>query len=709
MAKILDHRRAKAPTVNAAGPGGPWRFSSRGSLLVLIVLLPVVGALAYCGPAWAVVLYRLIVDGGVMLLWLGAATGVGLLALRVMGGEGGNAPGILHIVTAAGLGLGGMALSALGLGLIGWLNFGTAVAMLAVGWLMGVAALWGRDFGSTAREWLAAPAEWEWLALLATPFMVLWLVGAMVPPGMLWTPEEPHGYDVAEYHLQIPREWYEAGRIVPLHHNVFSYFPFNVEMHYLLAMHLRGGPWAGMYLAQLMHGAFVVLTVLAVYGFARRGAGPPGAMIATLAAASVPWLSQLAPIAYDEGGFLLFGTLAIGWAPAALSEAQGRLRRFALAGVMAGFACGSKLTAVPEVLVFVPICAVAVGFLTMLGRKSTSTETDPVIRSEAGFTGGRGFWIGIALFLLMGSLCFTPWLVRNMAWAHNPVFPEAMPLLGRGHFSPEQMERFEHAHKAVEALRSPIMRGGELWRQTAVGWQFGYLLFPLAAAGFVLSIRRPESWFLAGMLLLLALFWAGFTHLQGRFFVLAIPLAALLAARIEWRRAAAGGVVLVIVFGILGAARVNARLAAFLYGSDADPKHSRFAAFLYGAEGEPKRLGIIQASGDGQLLGNEDLRYFTSEAIEGMPVDTKLILVGEGRAFWYQIPMSRLRYKTVFDADTSGGKGLVEAWAGPAADRGGAWLLIEPEELKRFARTYPPIPPVPPEIARENKPFVVKP
>ena len=48
----------------------------------------------------------------------------------------------------------------------------------------------------------------------------------------------------------------------------FLIFPFNVEMHYLLAMHLRGGPWAGMYLAQLMHLSYVVLAVLAVYAFA---------------------------------------------------------------------------------------------------------------------------------------------------------------------------------------------------------------------------------------------------------------------------------------------------------------------------------------------------------------------------------------------------------------------------------------------------------
>ena len=47
------------------------------------------------------------------------------------------------------------------------------------------------------------------------PLLSIAAVGALLPPGMLWHPDEPHGYDVVEYHLQIPREWYEAGRIIP--------------------------------------------------------------------------------------------------------------------------------------------------------------------------------------------------------------------------------------------------------------------------------------------------------------------------------------------------------------------------------------------------------------------------------------------------------------------------------------------------------------
>src|SRR5205823_4382600 len=199
--------------------------------------------------------------------------------------------------------------------------------------------------------------------LLAVPFLVIATVGDMVPPGRLWNPDDPHPYDVMEYHLQVPREWYEIGRVVPLRHNVFSYFPFGVEMHYLLAMQLRGGPWAGMYLAQLMHLAFIGLTVLAVHALAREAAGRTAGILAGTTVAVVPWLTRLGAVAYDEGGFLLYSALAIGWALRAAAADRDCYRQFALAGAMAGFACGAKLTAVPEVLLAVAAVCGASAFV----------------------------------------------------------------------------------------------------------------------------------------------------------------------------------------------------------------------------------------------------------------------------------------------------------------------------------------------------------
>src|SRR6185503_3603741 len=129
-----------------------------------------------------------------------------------------------------------------------------------------------------------------------------------------------------------------------------------------------------------------------------------------------PWLTLLGSIAYNEGGVLLFGTMAIGWTLRAIEDSSQRVRLLALAGVFAGFACGVKLTAVPMLLVLVPIAF----FVAMLMRREWSVAIKPAV-----------------VFVIAGLLVFSPWLIRNLVWAKNPVFPEAMSLLGHGHFSAE--------------------------------------------------------------------------------------------------------------------------------------------------------------------------------------------------------------------------------------------------------------------------------
>jgi hypothetical protein len=71
--------------------------------------------------------------------------------------------------------------------------------------------------------------------------------------------------------------------------------------------------------------------------------------------------------------------------------------------------------------------------------------------------------------------------------------------------------------------------------------------------------------------------------------------------------------------------------------------------------------------------------------------------VGEARAFWYPLPMSRLRYRTIFDADTSGGRDVLEAWTAGWPPKRSEWILIDPRELERFSRTYQPFPEFPKE------------
>ena len=680
----------------------PWVLN-RGTLLLGMIVLPVAGLFLYVGPAWPGVLDHLATDGAILLLWLAAAFGLGSVAWKAGGMVRmadptcvGRTSSALLGVTMLALGMGILSLLLLGLGLVGALNAIVAWGLMIVGCALGLIAHWPtlrRMDSVMVRSWLSAPLGWGWLGLLATPFLAQALVGVMTPAGMLWTPGEPHGYDVVEYHLQVPREWFELRRIVPLHHNVFSYFPFNVDMHYLLAMHLRGGPWAGMYLAQMMHLAFMALAVLAVYGllqsFIAKGGNArasASAIIATLALCTVPWITQLAAIAYDEGGLLLFGTLAIGWALLAM-ESQEMLRRFALAGAMAGFAAGSKLTAVPEVLVGVPVALVFNYFGSRLGAEKVRTA-DPT-RS--------GIVRGLTAFVAVGFLCFSPWLVKNTIWAANPIFPEMASLLGHDGFDANQVQRWERAHQAIAAQKPVLERVKTFGREIIFGWQFGYLILPLGVAGMVVSIviasRRRMAIALGLLLVLLALFWLFFTHLQGRFFILAAPIAALLAGQLPWGRGAIAGVLLVAIAAGAAWFNVNQRLRVMLYGSTAE-----------------NRPGLIQPAGTFQPIGSDDLSWLLPEGIDAakLPKEVTVYLIGNARAFYYPIPISQLRYRTVFDVPDPAGQELIPAYMGKKEIDAGDWLVIDPSELKRFSATYQPFPAIPKEIAKHPGAYVEK-
>lgn len=634
------------------------RWDSRGRLLAVGAMLLVALTLAYAGPAWLAAAHQLLSDGLLLLLWLIGAAGWGVVLLLAIRRPHQGESAVLLVVTAVALGLGAISLATLGLGLAGLLNRVVAFALpsagILAGWLV-VMRRWGeslRHVDEPLNRWLRGGAGWDWLLLLAVPLLAMVLVGAVLPPGMLWHPDEPHGYDVAEYHLQVPREWYESGRIEPLRHDVFSFFPFNVEVHYLLAMHLRGGPWKGMYLAQLMHVSYVVLAVAAVYGLAASCSGDRRtAPLTALAAAGVPWLALLAPLGYNEGGLLLYGTLAVGWVLLGLQTGRAALRQFAMGGAMAGFACGVKLTAVPMLLLAVPAAVVLV--------------TPRRI-------------VGAVVFGIVGTIVFAPWLARNLAWAHNPVFPEAASGLGRAHFSPGQVERWQAAHSPPPDQRAVGARLVAGWRQVVRNWQFGYVFLPLSLVAAALSWRSVQTRLLLLLLLMLAAFWLGLTHLQGRFFILAVPLAALLLAGARWRCWMAP---VVIVGVVVGSCLV----------------HRAFAGRLYG---DPPWV---------QVLGTDDLSWLVAVGAEQVPADAPLALVGDARAFWYQRPMKLLRYRTVFDVDTSAAANVIDAWRGPGAAPANEWLLIDPAELRRFETTYRNIPPPPADVRARPQRFVVPP
>lgn len=564
--------------------------------------------------------------------------------------------------------------------------------------------------------WLLAPAGWSAIWLAAIPFLAIAATAASIMPGALWKPHDPHPYDVMSYHLEIPREWYETGRISPLLHNAFSYFPMNQEMHYLAAMELRGGPWAGMYVIQFFNLMVMLLMVLTVRGLiiANSGAITPeersraraaGAAGGVLAAAT-PWVVMLGSVPYVESGFMFYGILSGAWALRAMQAQHGRVRHLALAGLLAGLAGGVKYTAVPMILVAVPTALAAAAFF---GRRVTAQKESPAAlhrersgaaRAETGAahveTGSAlldqsvirpaatpprspfsKFALGCAVFLFAGTVTLSPWLIRNLAWTRNPIFPLGMKVLGHAHFTPTQIERFRIAHSPVPIHAGVRGRLQAIWHGILADWQFAFLLVPLGFLAAALCWRRFAGRFLLGMLVIQLIVWVGFTHLQPRFFVPAIPFAAAAAGlafcgRRIWIGITAAGIAMILGLCTL--------LPVFAHDLNAQPS-----------------IRSLFAIDDPSLVQPEELNK--------LEADFKLAVIGDGQAFFQNVPTSRLLYRSVFDVNIPPGADPVDAWLGRSVEElrhDGYIVIINTSELNRVSKTYYGIPPVPQKWRRPN-------
>ncbi len=485
-------------------------------------------------------------------------------------------PAGLRLITATALGLGAFALATL---LFGTLHFiepaGNPWPLLALPLAGGIIGFHPtRQFLSHfTRQTLTARAHrGEWLLLLAAVPIAVLLIAATFPPGSIWF-TEGHGYDVMEYHLQLPREYALNNSAAPLAHNVYSYLPGNVEMLYLLLMQLTksvlgsdrdvGYLWAT-FPAQFTHTLLMLLTAaaIALFPLGRRAAtssttqdqqpsptwlGATGRVMAALLFLGTPWTIVTGSLAYNEAGMLLFGTLALAFTLDP-GTAQNRKPRALFVGLLLGLAIGCKMTA--GVFFALPVAALYIVRIT----------TD------------AAHWRSLALAAGIASLLYSPWALRAAIYSRgNPIFPLATTLLPRDGWTDQETQRFNRGHSAPENKRETLARLQTLAEKSLLDnqWSFQpahvltrlmasgespatapsqiepepwwkhigllWLAFPLALIAALLPQRQRTD---VGMLLLILgvqlLCWLYTTQLEARFLLpIAIPLALIIGAGIQ--------------------------------------------------------------------------------------------------------------------------------------------------------------------------------
>ena len=588
------------------------RRIDRAIALPLLTLLVVTALLvtALGATAWIVLLH----DGLYVAAVLLAGCGWGIWPAAWLGLARRSA--LQQVCAALALGLGMLSSATLALGTAGVLNRPTAWGLIAAGAVFGIArvAMAGRrcdmpgvvdgtplpsseEARGGSRRW-GAVGRTLLLLPLAVPLAIA-LFGACLPPGMLWH-SEARGYDVLEYHLQVPREYFDAGRIHFLPHNVYASFPQQMESLYLLLMHVVGGVLPAAIPAQLLHVACGVLTVVALAAWS-----PTGWLrwIVVLAGGSVPWLVYLGSLAYVELGMLFFAAVAAGLVLDQLRPDTPTDWRTALAaGLCAGLAGGCKYTALALVA-----AALALAWLA-------------ACRAPLRVPLGR-----LSLYVAGAVVAFSPWLIRNTAFTGNPVYPFAYRWFGGAAWSAEQDQRWSHGH-AVRADRSALgARLRSAWDELPAGRFYGSGLFLLAAFGLALGWSRRAALLLTWSGLIVVL-WMMLTHMPGRFALpLVIPLALLV-----------GGVQASIHVAVPVLACI-ALVGAVLNADDCVKEFRRNVATW-------QRYGVALP----ELVGGTE-GFAQSQPLEGwLPADGSAWIVGEARAFY--LPRN-VHYTVVFSRD----------------------------------------------------------
>lgn len=359
--------------------------------------------------------------------------------------------------------------------------------------------------------------RWDtWSVLMLTCVAgaaLLTLLGAMAPP---------FEYDELEYHLGAPAEYLRTGHITFLPHNVYSNFPQLTSMLYLLAMTVSSE-----IAAKLVHWTFGVLTAVSIYALVTRMSTSQRHRAGLTAAAlfyCMPFVQDLGQTARADLATTFFATLAFGgllmWSQsvAALGERGSRLpdveagprltsaattnHLLWLSALICGAAVATKWTAVPVVLLPAAIFVAVV-------RKSLRMT---------------------AVFCLLSSVFVLPWLVKNLVFTGNPVYPFLTGLFPNPHWSPAQAALFSE--------RNFVSFGpGMLWQLVERAWQFSVaqpgsvplllMMVPLIVLlrGIEQSARRA-----AWLFLLTYACWFFLTQQPWRYLMPALPLAAIVGA-----------------------------------------------------------------------------------------------------------------------------------------------------------------------------------
>ncbi len=206
----------------------------------------------------------------------------------------------------------------------------------------------------------------------------------------------PVSRDALTHHLAIPKLYLVYGGIYEIPALLFSYYPMNLEFLYLVPL------WFGNdIIPKFIHMFFGLATAWLIFSYLKKQIGANWGLFGALFFLTTPIIIHLSTSAYVDLGVSFFTTasllLLLQWRK---SEKTSLLL---LAGICAGLAAGTKYNGL--ITLFLLTC-----FVPFLTKKGAPHDTQIKVKA-------------LLVFIFPALVAVSPWLIRNILWTGNPVFP----------------------------------------------------------------------------------------------------------------------------------------------------------------------------------------------------------------------------------------------------------------------------------------------
>ncbi|MEW6717728.1 MAG: hypothetical protein AB1345_09520 [Chloroflexota bacterium] len=525
-----------------------------------------------------------------LLCWGIVSTVAAGLGFKVIGWFGWNFRSLLERgVFGLAIGLGILGYGVFVLGLAGWMKpWGVVILVGGVGVIC-----WKESLG----VWQQLYRSHFWKkqrggGLGVEAKLVVFLGGGMFLLSLLLALAPPTAVDALIYHLEAPKRFLEAGRILAMPENSQANYPLTVQMLFAIGLALDSDVFA-----QLVTLGFALLLAGATWSFGSHFLRPRGRWEAVAILIGIPIFSIWASIPYVDIAWGLYEFLGmyalIYWVK------RGENRWLVLSALLTGLALGSKYLAIFGLL--------AQGAWVLW--QSCKHGWRKV------FVNGLTFG-GIALAIA------SPWYVKNWLWLGNPVYPF---LFGGASWEVNHLEglmaeiRLFSIWDYVLLLLNVYLKH-ERYASFMASIALPSPLYPLALLyPFVRQDRRMDK--LAGLAVLRVLAWVLYPDTRIRYMLPFFPGLSLLTAYVlvnALRSLRVQSLSRLVVNGLVGGMLASGLLYASLYFVDVNP-----LPVLVGME---ERQSFLHR----RLKDYEGIQYVESE----LPANVKVMMLWDGRGYY---------------------------------------------------------------------------